>query len=634
MPFDPSRPVTADGSSGLWYRETVTPTRTLEASFDTPQSLNWTLWLFIDAPSHYINLPYQMFGTDASVEVDVLEFFLTSSGGGQFNTQEYDSDDDSYTNRRFSSTVEENLRIMLRLETSVPDAQKPLLGLTFGNRSSPYVVESPYAANITDADGSSNERLHSWVTNAKALPGNPQVSIALINAAVDEWDDTAFGFQRFANMRIVQPAQGSQVSADVRVGKVYNLGVEQSVQGSAVALTGLGLTNYRVTVEQSDNQGGIAVTGLGLHPRIEFDQHGSPQGTFEVRPRLDPRVGLTTLNPSANNVSQSIAPRINPRVAIIQAALGGWNDAPEPDPFNPAPEQISNIRVVEAGWNNAIVEWAQPSADIPITAYQYRVKLASESNWGETLEQSGQTVRLAGLTSGVTYDFQARALSGPTPGAWVLLKIATRPPLAPTRPTAFSATPSGPTGVRLRWLPPTVLNGDPIRSYVVAILDNRNVPLFSDTVSGTTTVHTVHGLLKYTRYGFHVTAVNRGGNSPSTDILTATPGPVFQPANITGVVLPLLAADRQSFIARLNNTDIRLEMYWQPSDNSWYADLEVPVNTPVVTGKRLALNTGLLDRRPEILEGGNIVCRSLQAESDEPVYTSFAQPTHALVWEA
>ena len=74
-------------------------------------------------------------------------------------------------------------------------------------------------------------------------------------------------------------------------------------------------------------------------------------------------------------------------------------------------------------------------------------------------------------------------------------------------------------------------------------------------------------------------------------------------------------------------------MWWQPSDESWYGSLEVPTNTMIVSGRRLALGSGLLDRIGGVLPG-NVVLRELGDTGAEPARDAWRRPTHALLWEA
>ena len=96
--------------------------------------------------------------------------------------------------------------------------------------------------------------------------------------------------------------------------------------------------------------------------------------------------------------------------------------------------------------------------------------------------------------------------------------------------------------------------------------------------------------------------------------------------------IPLIDRPRQSLIVRLGDVDCRLSVWWQPSDGSWWAGLEAPVNTPVVRSRRLAVDTGVLDRISGVLPG-NIRMRCLGEPVTEATRSGFRDNTHALVWE-
>ena len=67
-------------------------------------------------------------------------------------------------------------------------------------------------------------------------------------------------------------------------------------------------------------------------------------------------------------------------------------------------------------------------------------------------------------------------------------------------------------------------------------------------------------------------------------------------------------------IVRLGGMDCRIQVWWQPSDGAWYSAIEIPTNTSVISGRRLVVGAGLLDRLPDVLPG-NIVCRALDEDS-------------------
>ena len=89
-------------------------------------------------------------------------------------------------------------------------------------------------------------------------------------------------------------------------------------------------------------------------------------------------------------------------------------------------------------------------------------------------------------------------------------------------------------------------------------------------------------------------------------------------AAVSGFRVPLLDLDRQSLIVQHRGAlDCRISVWWQPSDAAWYASLECPVNTPIVRGKRLVVNGGILDRIPGVLPG-NIILRAIDEDSAVP----------------
>ena len=130
-----------------------------------------------------------------------------------------------------------------------------------------------------------------------------------------------------------------------------------------------------------------------------------------------------------------------------------------------------------------------------------------------------------------------------------------------------------------------------------------------------------------------------GVSDPTVEVEGA---PCVMPPAVTlppGATIPLGDHDRQSLIVRLAGQDCRIRVWWSPSDDNgdgtrggWWASLEVPTNTPVVTGRRLALNAGLLDRIEGIL-AGNLVMRDLGGVGVEPGRDAFARARTRLRWE-
>ena len=173
-----------------------------------------------------------------------------------------------------------------------------------------------------------------------------------------------------------------------------------------------------------------------------------------------------------------------------------------------------------------------------------------------------------------------------------------------------------------------------MRKYQVWVIsEDGSVEPFEDT-EGAETEWTVRGLAFGHRYGFRIRAVNESGPGIGSEIIYETPARLTARPLVAlrGSIIPLIDADRQSLIVRLNDIECRIRIWWQPSDSSWWGSLEVPVNTPAVLSRRLAVNTGLLDRIDDVLPG-NIVMRSLGGEVFEPRRDAWSRPTHALMWE-
>ena len=90
---------------------------------------------------------------------------------------------------------------------------------------------------------------------------------------------------------------------------------------------------------------------------------------------------------------------------------------------------------------------------------------------------------------------------------------------------------------------------------------------------------------------------------------------------------------RQALEFRVGSNAIKLSIWWQPSDRSWHASVESPVGAPVVTGRRIVLDSGLLASTPHSLPG-DIYCRLHEHDipNVEPLLGAWGV-THHLVWE-
>ena len=187
------------------------------------------------------------------------------------------------------------------------------------------------------------------------------------------------------------------------------------------------------------------------------------------------------------------------------------------------------------------------------------------------------------------------------------------------------------TVVELTWQVPLITGIGPIADYEIAVIDENGHQGPWESTGSTETKFMVRGLAFGRRYGFRVRGVNSDGSGTESIVFYATPQRSPVVTLRPGQRVPLLDADRQSVIVRLNNIDCRVSAWWQPSDSSYYGSLEVPVNTNVVRSRRIAVNSGLLDRVRDVLPG-NLVFRALEDGTPEAKRGAFAAPTHGLFW--
>ena len=131
--------------------------------------------------------------------------------------------------------------------------------------------------------------------------------------------------------------------------------------------------------------------------------------------------------------------------------------------------------------------------------------------------------------------------------------------------------------------------------------------------------------------------------SARSEWITATvrSTPPIPPAPEARPIVDLIDADRQSVQLSLpdingEDVDCLLRVWWSPSDSGWWASIEIPVNTPAVSSRRLGLNCGLLDHVDHLLAGNFVMRGTGQGEGlneSEPTRRSFVDRTHELRWE-
>ena len=174
------------------------------------------------------------------------------------------------------------------------------------------------------------------------------------------------------------------------------------------------------------------------------------------------------------------------------------------------------------GNTNVSLSWNTPVSDggSAITGYKiYRGTSSGSLTLIETIGTNTSYVS-AGLTNGVTYYFQVRAVTSLGDGA-PSSEISATPATVPTAPQSFGVTP-GNTQVDLSWTAPSSDGGSGITGYKIYRGTSSGSLTLLDTI-GTNTSYVSAGLTNGQAYYFQVRAVNAIGDGPLSSEQTATP---------------------------------------------------------------------------------------------------------------
>ena len=301
--------------------------------------------------------------------------------------------------------------------------------------------------------------------------------------------------------------------------------------------------------------------------------------------------------------------------------------------FGGAPGQPTNVSALVVEEEHIALGWTAPAQGIS-AIIRYEIQ-----RYGGTWVSTGSPLPayiVTGLRQQTDYTFAIRAVNslGAGPASATLLARTTGAFL-PGRARGLRANAASGTTIALTWVAPETDANSAILYYEVCVIDESGSVLPFEPTDGPETTWVVRGLARGHTYGFRVRPVNAAGYGPQSVLFYGTPARPVVRAIPPGQRIPLIDTDRQSLIVRIADQDCRLRVWWSPSDESWWASIEVPVNTPAVMSRRLALNAGILDRIVDVLPG-NIVMRALGGEGGagaEPTREAWALPTHALMWE-
>ena len=418
-----------------------------------------------------------------------------------------------------------------------------------------------------------------------------------------------------------------RVRASVRSGvPVVSVRVRTNAPQRVRATISSGVPVVTARVRPAAPQRVRAVIRSGV-PTVSARVRTVPPGMRRVRasissgvPEVRARVQVKSPTPARSRADiRSGVPEVRVRVRVT------------PPPAAPGPPAM--LVVEERDQTAVLLTWDAPLDDGGKAITGYEIQIGSGA-WQGT-GTSATTHRLTGLSPGTGYTVRVRAVNSVGTGsASAALTFITVAATAPGRPRFLAAEAISGTVVEIRWEPPLETGGTPVTRYEVCVIfpDGRAEP-FEPTADAATRWR-IRGLARGFRYGFRVRAVNAAGSGPGSEFVHVAPDDPAVLVVPPGRRIPLLDTARQSLIARLQDIDCRIRVWWQPWDGAWYGSVEVPTNTPIAGGRRLAVNAGLLDGAVSPLDG-NIVCRALDSSDDrlEPQRDAWAAPTHGLFWE-
>ena len=90
------------------------------------------------------------------------------------------------------------------------------------------------------------------------------------------------------------------------------------------------------------------------------------------------------------------------------------------------------------------------------------------------------------------------------------------------------------------------------------------------------------------------------------------------------------AGDRLSFTILIGISDAKIELFRVPSDSYWYINVEHPVGTPVVAGRRVTINARPIYHDPDSGIGLWCVGLPVAAWESDPRATDAWQRSYAL----
>ena len=215
---------------------------------------------------------------------------------------------------------------------------------------------------------------------------------------------------------------------------------------------------------------------------------------------------------------------------------------PRPKPAQP-PTAPTNLTATAVSQSQINLSWTASTANVGITGYLVYRENPGSTTYVEVGTTSGSTTTYSdtGLAASSTYSYEVEATdsAGNSPFSNVATATTQSPTQPPTAPTNLTATAVSASQINLSWTASTATGG--VTSYLV-YRENPGSTTFVQvgTTSGTTTTYSDTGLAAGSTYSYEVEATDSAGNSPFSNVATATTQaaqPPTAPTNLTATAV-------------------------------------------------------------------------------------------------
>ena len=517
----------------------------------------------------------------------------------------------------FRSDLREEIE--LHLNVSWPDRDLSLIISGIGDSTNPYAW---IAENADEVDAF-------YRRTRSDAPTRATLQFRLPAAVHPSPSAVAVGQSAVAARSRIVPTAAHDSRSGVSVGSSATIAGSTVLE--AISLNRAGLAS---------SQSAVGLNSLLRHHPVAAGTASSPSsvGVREMF-EITPAIAGVSVSQSAVAVRNIV---LEPIVKSMSAGVTGAPSAIGSAPIKRTPTvplAPRNLEVSSVEQTSVVISWDPPLGDgnsdlEPVLRYDIQFFGEGWQSVGSTrTEYLLSSIGSTSIKAGTFYRVRVRAINSVGNGEPSdIFLFESGAVLLPSAPRFASAIGISGSAIEGAWQPPADLGGGSVVHYEVALsLPDGTINPFEPTDDESLTWR-VRGLADGQRYGMLVRAVNQAGAGPASEMTSAIARePVVLPV-ASGQRLPLLPDPaRQSMIVRLQDIDCRIIVWWQPWDDAWYGAFEAPVNSLIVASRRLAVNSGLLDRAVSPLTV-NVVCRALDAADDrvEPGRNAWREPSHGL----